>query len=161
MELGGCVMMSSDGLPPERRQRVDRRRRPAWASRYFWFGGRRQGSRREEDGRGGYADVYDWRIGAAVLGLLVLGVCDATFTLMLIARGAEEINPVMAAALNISDVHFLGTKLALTLPGVVVLAVHQHFPLLGRLKVRDAAGLLLGAYGLLVSYQLVLLQRVV
>lgn len=153
-------MTSSDAIPGERRQRAERRRRPAWASRQFWYGGRRQGPRRQADDRRAYADVYDWRISTAVLGLLVLGICDATFTLMLIARGAEEINPVMAAALNMSESHFLVAKLALTLPGVMVLAVHQNFALLGTLKVRDAAGLLLGAYGLLVSYQLLLLQTV-
>ena len=153
--------MTHPGSLAERRAGWDRRSRPAWLAAEFWNGGRRRAPRRGGDAGGFYGDLYDWRITVAVLGLLVLGICDAVFTLMLIARGAEEINPVMAAALEVSESHFLGAKLALTLPGVVVLAVHQNFPLLGRLKVRDAAGLLLGAYGLLVSYQLLLLQRVV
>ena len=157
MQYGGDRMVD-DGLPPERRERHDRRRRPTWASRQFWYGGRRRGSRREEDGWGGYGDIYDWRISAAVLGLLVLGICDATFTLMLISAGAEELNPVMAAALAVNDTHFVRVKLLLTIPALLLLAVHQNFSLFGRLPVRDVTAVLLGGYGLLVSYQILLLR---
>jgi hypothetical protein len=107
-------------LELERRQRADRRTL-SW--RTFVLGSvnpRRRGHR-----RAGESDsLVDWHephLLFLAVSILLLSVTDAFVTLTLLARGAEEANPVMAFLLDEAPRLFATVKLALTGTGIVVL----------------------------------------
>ncbi len=80
---------------PERRT-IDRRRRPtAMFSRYTFFGGRRQHVRRLDDEQEVFVDRYGSGLLLAVLGVVLLNLADAYFTLLFLAHGGQELNPLV------------------------------------------------------------------
>ena len=107
-------------LDLDRRQRADRRNL-SW--RTFVHGSiqpRRRGHRR----RGEADSLVDWHephLLFLAVAILLLSVTDAFLTLTLLARGAEEANPVMAFLLEETPRLFATVKLALTGAGIVVL----------------------------------------
>jgi Domain of unknown function (DUF5658) len=78
------------------RRTTDRRRRPTpMFSRYTWFGGRRQHVRRLEDDQEVFVDRYGSGLLLAVLGVVLLNLADAFFTLLFLAHGGQEMNPIV------------------------------------------------------------------
>lgn len=100
-------------------------------SRWLFFGKRASGRR---DGEADF--VYVDRPGAWILAAFVavvgLSLLDAWYTLDLLKRGATEANPVMRAALDISDQAFVVIKTVITVAGAGFLCLHKNWPL-GRL----------------------------
>ena len=95
-------------------------------------------------------------IGLAV-GIALLCVADAFFTLELITRGGSELNPFMSYLLDKGLHIFVGVKMALTIGAVMILILHQRFAFF--LKVR-AVHILLATflgYAVLIGYELMLL----
>ena len=86
----------------------------------------------------------------ACVALLLLSIADAYVTLLIVAEGGEEVNPLMRAALGLGDRPFVIVKVGLTFAGAAVLCLHKTWPL-GRLCLWIA----LGGYGLLTAYHLV------
>jgi hypothetical protein len=116
-------------------------------SRYLFVGRRREAT----DGRLGYVDrPSPWVIGAFV-GVLVLSVADAWFTLRVIGHGGleREANPVMREALELGPTAFVVLKTAVTFLGAAFLALHQSWRL-GRVCLWFA----LAGYGVLTAYHL-------
>lgn len=150
-------MSVNDPIARERR-RHDRRRRPTWASRYFWFGGRRRGARRVTDRRDCYTDVYGAGITAIVI--LVISTCalDALLTSYLLNHGAVEANPVMAAVLSVGIVEFVVVKLALTGTCLMLLAIHHRLRIYRTFRVRHVMAALAAGYVVLIVYELGLIQ---
>ncbi|BCX89303.1 hypothetical protein MIN45_P1675 [Methylomarinovum tepidoasis] len=137
------------------RRRQPERRRLGW--RTFWYAlirGRRRGPRRaEEQDRPHYVDYYeDHRLLLWSLGIVAACALDALLTLMILARGGIEINPLMRLLLELGTypffyVKYLGTSLAV----IFVLLHHRH-----RLLNRPATSflpLLFGVYALLIGYE--------
>ena len=62
--------------------------------------GRRQGFRRDGEGYGEFADCPMPVVIVLVLGITVFSALDALFTLLFIANGGGEANPVMARAMG-------------------------------------------------------------
>jgi hypothetical protein len=84
--------------------------------------------------------------------LVVVGsVLDAVLTLLHLADGGSEANPLMHLALAHGPTVFVALKLSLTGVAVWWLAAHQHFHLAGR----SLHGLTLG-YGTVLVYHLLL-----
>ena len=143
--------MSGTALSQERRQGPDRRRRPTpLFSRYTLFG-RRRDFRRDGEAANAYVDRYSPAMMAALVLIVGLCVLDALFTLLYIQRGGSELNPVMAAAIEVGVVPFLAVKNGLTILGILFLCVHKNFRFVRPL----IAGVLL-LYVALLAYHLYL-----
>jgi len=114
--------------------------------------------RQEDQGRGYYVDRYSFRALVVVLGLIVLNILDGFFTLQLVAKGAEELNPFMAFLLQRGARPFMMVKYALTSLCLLVFLIHKNFPLLrGRLYVKHLLAGVLLLYGVLIAYEVFLL----
>ena len=148
--------VSTAGASGERRTMRDRRRKPTpMFSRYTFFGRRRR-NRRATDPRQRY--YVDWVSGPylyALIGILTLILIDAFSTLHIIHSGGGEANPLMRWVLGHGAGWFVATKALTALLGFVFLAVHRFFPV-----ARTMVTLLLGAYGGVVFYHVVLLLRI-
>jgi hypothetical protein len=141
-------------------QRADRRRATFHSLAYGAIvHGRRRGPRRRDDARAYYVDWYDERLFIAATGILLLCCLDAFFTLILLDRGAEEINPFMAALLDHGVRTFVYTKLTVTGFGLVFLVVHATFWIAGTVRVSHLLYAILGSYVTLLVYQLDMLAR--
>ena len=113
----------------ERRCQGDRRAHPTT----FWSAlrphGRRRGFRRAGEAHQAYVDIPT-RWATTLLVLVVVGsVLDALCTLLFLADGGDEANPVMALLLTQGHTPFVGLKMALTGLGAWFLAAHRYFPL--------------------------------
>lgn len=112
---------------PENRRGKDRRINRKSSLKYFLFNGRRERTRREEDkGKVFFFDRYHPKLFAAISAILMLSITDALLTLILIANGSSELNPVMAYFLRHGLLHFIVAKYALTSSGVVVLLIFKN-----------------------------------
>ncbi len=143
---------------PERRRGPDRRTRVARALLYGSFNPRRRGPRRDGEYALGAIDWYHpWWLAIATL-ILVLCAGDAALTVVLIDRGAYEVNPLLAPLIGGgSDALFAAVKIGLTGVGVLVLILLSRVKAFGRMPVALLLyGVLLG-YGLLITYELRLL----
>lgn len=134
----------------ERRRRADRRARPTrpWDGLRGWR--RRSASRRTAD-QEIYVDVFSARDVAVLLGIFVLNVFDALFTLVYLSQGGGEANPVMDALLRISDAAFLVQKCLVVGLWLLFLTVHKNLRI-ARLGLRA----LLVLYGCVLLLHLVL-----
>jgi len=135
---------SSDSSGGERRN-TDRRLQPTRP----WIGMlgplRRARGRRTSD-QAGYVDRYSRRDVALILTVFVMNVGDAFFTMLWVARGGEEANPVMDFFIEIGPGAFLIQKCIVVGAWLVVLLVHKNF--------RFAR---IGLYGSLVVYAVLML----
>lgn len=140
----------------ERRNSSDRRGRPTpFISKYvFWGGRRRTVRRREERCLYLFVDAYSTKLFIGCLLLIFLSLADAYYTLWLISEDlAEEVNPVMAFYLSLSDATFIINKVLLTMVSIVILCV-------GRPLWHAKAGFVFATavYILVVAYELHLLN---
>ena len=120
-------MDSCDCLNHERRCGKDRRSNYKAQFKYFLVNGRRETARREEDTtRLFFFDRYNHRMFAAITAILMLSIFDAVLTLILIERGASELNPVMAYFLEYGPLPFIIAKYLLTSFGVVILLIFKN-----------------------------------
>src|SRR5215831_8475879 len=116
----------------ERRLRVERRRSVFNALWRGNFERRRVAPRRRTER---HPVVTDWfHPQWLAVGILILLLCsaDALLTLTLLARGAVEVNPVMAAMLGGSGHAFASWKVGMTSAGVVLLTVLARLRVFGR-----------------------------
>ena len=72
-------------------------------SRYALFGGRRRTLRREDERDGAFVDVHGRRLFVLVMGIVALNLLDAWFTLLFLAHGGRELNPLVQSVLDLSD----------------------------------------------------------
>lgn len=143
------------GMGAERRDVLERRRRPTPRfSRFTFLGGRRRGPRREEEREGTFVDLYGLWWWLLILWVAAMNCLDTYFTLLHLQAGGAEINPVADELLRTGRLGFVLSKTVLIGVALVVLTVHKNFTL-ARLGVFGAAGI----YTLLVGYHLTLLDR--
>ena len=87
--------------------------------------------------------------------ILILSLIDGTMTIYLVGRGAREVNPVMEAALSVSNGFFLFMKYFLTAGGLFYLLLHGRRRVLkGLVSLEEIAGSLVLFYEGLVIYEI-------
>lgn len=140
------------------RRDSDRRKHVARALLHGSFRPRRRAPRRCDEHTVTAVDWHDpqW---LAVATLIVLGCCaDAFLTLMLVERGAYEVNPLMAPLVGGSSLIFALTKIGVTATGVVLLTQLARIRAFGRIPVGVFLYCVLALYGALIVYELRLLD---
>ena len=140
----------------ERRTSGDRRTNSFRSIAYGAFGGRRAAIRRSGATRG-YVDRYHPSLVYASFGIVLLCCCDAFFTLILLHRGAVEVNPMMDALIRTNVQSFLNVKIVWTGIAVVFLLLHKNFLIFNRLSTARVIYALFAAYAILITYQIALL----
>jgi hypothetical protein len=146
------------GSGPERRHGNDRRMRIARALFYGSFHPRRHGPRRAGENRLGAVDWYHpWWLAVAAL-IVALCAADAILTLVLIGRGAYEVNPLLAALIGGSAIAFVVVKIGLTGAGVILLTLLSRVKAFGLPVALVLYAIVIG-YGALVAYELTLLAH--
>lgn len=142
---------------PERRRGPDRRTRVAHSLLYGSLHPRRLGPRREgEHGIGAVDWYHPWWLAIATA-ILALCASDAVLTVVLISRGAYELNPFLAPLMGGSGVLFALVKVGLTGMGVVMLTILSRVKAFGRMPVALLLYGVLVGYGVLIAYELHLL----
>jgi hypothetical protein len=139
------------------RRRGERRSNVLRALLYGSFHPRRRGARRANE-RGLIS--IDWHHPqwlAVGLLIVVLSCSDALLTLMLMAGGAEEANPLMARLIGGSGLSFAVVKIGLTAAGVLLLTQLARLRAFGRIPVGVFLYLVLAIYAALVIYEVQLL----
>lgn len=149
-------------LTPEnqRRNHLDRRSSNSFLNwRHLSFQGRRKHIRRAEDRSGLYVDRYESELFFVVVGVVLLSSCDAFLTLILLQRGAIELNALMAVLITNDIQMFVNLKLALTSLSLILLVIYKNFKVFGRFRVYHILWLTLYCYGFLILYEITLLNR--
>lgn len=119
----------------EKRRGADRRTNNRARLKYLLFDGRREQSRRNEDrSKAVIYDRYNPKLFLAITTILVLSILDAVLTLIVIQRGATELNPVMAYFLEFGTPTFIIAKYLLTSVGVFILLIFKNV-FLTRIKI--------------------------
>ena len=122
LSSGPCESSSN-----EKRRGSDRRTDNKARLKYLLFNGRRERSRRDEDrGKAAIFDRYNQKLFLAITTILVLSILDAVLTLIVIQRGATELNPVMAYFLELGIPTFIVAKYLLTSIGVFILLIFKN-----------------------------------
>jgi hypothetical protein len=138
----------------ERRSGRERRGQPTPALSSFWGNRRRRSGRRKGESDRTYVDTFSPRDVALLLGIFVLNIFDAFFTLLWIQRGGSEANPFMAFLLEIGEGAFLLQKCIVVGVWLIVLVIHKNFRL-ARIGLYSLAGvyslLILGHFALIAS----------
>lgn len=139
-------------------RRTTERRRFSWRTvAYGHTRSRRRGARRNGDSAAIFVDWHHPWLFFLATGTMLLSTMDAYLTLQLVARGAIEVNPIMAVALQYGSSAFASSKLFLTGFAILTLVYLSRARFLNLLR----TGLILTAafslYACLVCYQFLLL----
>jgi len=137
----------------ERRDKKDRRLKQTSAVSLHSIMGRRALSGRRKEDRPGYVDLYHPYLFLVLLGIVLLSLLDAYFTLEAISAGGREINPAMCAVLGLGIMPFVLIKLCITGVGLTMLCMHKNFP-----HVKRIIAIILVGYMVLLVYHLYLMQ---
>ena len=142
---------------PNRRDRIERRKTGLRSMTYALFFSRRRSLRRDGEDVVYYTDWYSAPLFALAVGIALLCVADAFFTLELISRGGSELNPFMAYLLAKGLYLFVAVKMTLTAAAVVILIMHQRFAFFLNVRAVHVLLVTLIGYGILIAYELTLL----
>lgn len=144
--------------PVERRKGGERRKRSLAA---YWRGAltpRRRGGRRAHDHFYPMVDWHSARVFAVVFAILCLCVADGVLTLVLMANGAIEVNPIMAWFVPHELGWFAAVKLTLTAAGIFILVVCSRMRLFRTVPGETVLYAILVCYVALVGYELQMLE---
>jgi hypothetical protein len=145
-------------LSPSERRRIERRTRVLRALVHGSFHPRRRGPRRTDERAIGAVDWYHPQWLATAMLIVMLCAADAFLTLLLLERGAYEVNPVMRVLLGGSGLAFAVIKIGVTASGVVLLTLFARTRAFGRVSVGALIYGVLAAYAVLVAYEFTLLS---
>jgi len=146
----------------ERRSRIERRCRVWWSVVYGNFNPRRRApQRRRLDHRYQSLDWHAPHLLALAIGILLLSVADAFMTVTLLAGGAVEVNPLMAAIVYKSAALFAATKMAMTGIGVTLMVFLARYRFMRVIRVELAMYALFLGYGVLLGYEFWMLKALV
>jgi len=145
----------------DKRSQTDRRQQPTGPWAVFRRGGRRVKQRRAAEHRRHYfVDRFSVVTFVWIMALLLLTVTDGVITLNLLDGDCGELNPVMQYLLGKGQGAFFLGKYVLTVVGLPVLLVFKnHYLFRTRFRVGYLIPLFVGLYAVLLSYQLVLFNR--
>lgn len=134
----------------DRRARSDRRNQPTGFLSSPFRRGRRKAGRRAGERENIYVDVYSPMDVLVLLGIFMLNIGDALFTLLWLQRGGGEGNPIMQAMLDIGVGAFLFQKCIIVGVWLLILTAHRNY--------RAAR---LGLWSTLTIYTLIILYHLV
>lgn len=120
--------------------------------------GRRMSERRLNIKAPVYVDRYAGHLMLCAICIMILSSMDAFFTLNILAKGGEELNPFMAVLIEDSVSKFIALKLALTSLALILLTMHHNVLLTEKIRVRHIEYSILTGYTVLISYELFLLH---
>jgi hypothetical protein len=145
-----------DSAPiPERRDRLDRRRRVFWSVLYGSFNPRRRRpARRLGDSRFHPVDWHSPHLLAVSMVILLLSAADAFLTGILLVQGADEINPFMAVLVYRSVATFAALKMAMTGLGIMVMVILSRYRFMRVLRVELVLYAVLTVYAWLIGYEI-------
>jgi hypothetical protein len=147
------------GVTAEDRGPADRR---AFGWRTVIFGflrSRRRDRRRSAEGEPVFIDWHHpWLFFLAVT-TMALSCLDAFFTLRLLERGAIEVNPIMAFAINRGALTFTASKMLMTGLGILMLVFLSRSRLFDRVRTGFLLTIFFVVYACLVCYEFVLLLQ--
>ncbi len=145
----------------EDRRTVDDRRLFTWRTVLYGFlRSRRREARRVCESEPLFTDYHHpWHFFLAT-SIMVLSFADAVFTLALIEKGAIEINPVMAAAINRGTQSFAMLKMLMTSIGILSLVFLARWMFIRRIRTGALLTAFFSIYAVLVCYEFVFLMRV-
>jgi hypothetical protein len=151
--------LQTPGDSAPQRRNGDRRKHVIRSLVYGSFHPRRRGPRRA--GENNLTSV-DWHHPQwLVIGILIVlfSCADAFLTLMLMAEGAYEVNPLMAPLVGGSALGFALVKIGMTAAGVVLLTQLARLRTFGGIPVGMILYSVLALYGTLIFYEFRLLGR--
>ena len=111
----------------DRRSGDDRRAKPTRGWDALLGHRRRHRGRREGESENAYVDRYTRQDVALVLGVFLLNILDAFFTLRWLEMGGGEGNPIMEALIKSSDLMFLFQKCVVVGLWLLILVIHKNF----------------------------------
>ena len=115
---------------------------------------RRRDSRRENDHIDSYTDWYGHWPFAATLIIILLCFADAFLTIVLLSKGAVELNTLMDWFIQ-KDTHmFAVVKMSMTGVALIVLVMHFNFRIYKYIAVRYLIYALVPLYSLLIFHEL-------
>jgi Domain of unknown function (DUF5658) len=148
------------GAPAEERRRAERRTHVLRALMYGSLRPRRRAPRRAGERSMSAVDWHHPQWLAIAMLIVMCSSADALLTLMLVERGAYEVNPVMAPLIGGSPLAFALVKVGLTALGVVLLTQLARLRAFGSVPVGVFLYTVLALYGSVILYELQLLNRV-
>jgi Domain of unknown function (DUF5658) len=157
MEVNERDPLAAAASAPERR-RTERRRHVLRALLQGSFRPRRRGPRRADEHQVSAVDWHHPQWLAIAMLIVVFSAADALLTLMLVERGAYEVNPFMAPLVGGSALSFALVKVGLTAGGVVLLTQIARIRAFGRIPVGVLLYSVLALYGALIAYEFSLLN---
>ena len=120
---------------------------------------RRRDSRREDDHIDSYTDWYGHWPFAATLIIILLCFADAFLTIVLLSKGAVELNTLMDWFIQ-KDTHmFAVVKMSMTGVALIVLVMHFNFRIYKYIAVRYLIYALVPLYSLLIFHELTMLAN--
>jgi hypothetical protein len=120
---------------------------------------RRRYLRREEDSLNSYTDWYGHWPFAATLTIILLCFADAFLTIVLLSKGAVELNGLMDWLIQ-KDAHtFAIVKMSMTGAALIVLVMHFNFRIYKYIAVRYLIYALVPLYSLLIFHELTMLAK--
>ena len=139
------------------RDLVDRREF-GWQTVLFGFlRSRRRAHRRSTEDQPVFIDWHHPWLFFLATGTMLLSTLDAFLTLQLLSRGAIEVNPFMAFAIERGALVFAGSKMLLTGLGILMLVFLSRSRLFNRVRTGLFLTLFFSVYACLVCYQFLLL----
>jgi hypothetical protein len=152
---------SGPGLNRERRDR-ERRRRVWWSVCYGSFNPRRRSPPRRLGESG--VHLLDWHSAhllAVSIGILLLCAVDAFLTLILLQRGAVEVNPFMAGLIYRNVAMFAALKMVMTSAGIILMVYLARYRFMRLLQVEWGLYAVLITYAGLILYEILLIKGTV
>ncbi len=92
------------------------------------------------------------------IGIVLLSVADAFLTIMLMSRGADEVNPIMAPLICGNIAAFAALKIGVTAVGVVCMVALARYRFMRVVRVEAMMYSILIAYFGLIGYELWMLH---
>ena len=120
---------------------------------------RRRESRREDDHIDSYTDWYGHWPFAATLTIILLCFADAFLTIVLLSKGAVELNILMDWFIQKDTYMFAVVKMSMTGVALIVLVMHFNFRIYKYIAVRYLIYALVPLYSLLIFHELTMLAN--
>ena len=120
---------------------------------------RRRDSRREDDHIDSYTDWYGHWPFAATLIIILLCFAAAFLTIVLLSKGAVELNTLMDWFIQKDTLMFAVVKMSMTGVALIVLVMHFNFRIYKYIAVRYLIYALVPLYSLLIFHELTMLAN--
>jgi hypothetical protein len=126
---------------------------------YGYLRSRRHSHRRVTEAAPVFIDRHHPWLFFLATGTMLMSSIDAYFTLKLLDRGAVELNPVMALAMEYGTGSFAASKMLLTALGILTLVFLSRSRLFNRFRTGLVLTTFFCLYACLICYQITLLMR--